>query len=507
MQSAELENRMSVRITGGNTFPCPFGDFEILSKLGKGGMGNVFKAMDNSFKGGRLVALKIMDSFNSNDDQIKRFEAEANAMKELDHQNIVQVYGYGFEGEQQFIAMKYVEGTNLSELLKVRGRLDFPLMVNYAQQICRGLRYAHSFKIIHRDVKPSNIIVTKSDRIYITDFGISYIKDMDRLTTTGMAMGTPEYMSPEQCQGNDLNVQTDIYSVGCILYELITGNPPFIGNKPLAIAYNHVNKEPEALDVKRRGVPDQLTHIVNRCLAKSKLDRYKNMVEVLDDLDNVEFGAVTQAKETIKGKYKKHRENYDIETGEQKRITDSIRAITGTQTLKGFAALLTLILGIIAYLLFAKADGLGVITPESVAAEYMQTFADGPLSPDHLLDKKIGSAWASNGVFSEHMNPIKIIFSENTLVYTVGIAVGYQLSRDDSYQDRFEFFAKPKVVVIKTDNNQMRRIVLKNIKGVQYFNIQPFEAHSMELQIREIYSTGQSTPVAISELKVLGVEL
>ncbi len=496
-----------MKITGGNQFPCPFGDFEIIGKLGKGGMGNVFKAIDNSFKGGRMVALKIMDSYNSNDDQILRFEAEANAMKELDHQNIVQVYGYGFEGEQQFIAMKYVEGTNLSDLLKVRGRLDFPLVVNYAQQICRGLRYAHSYKIIHRDVKPSNIIVTKSDRIYITDFGISYMKDMDRLTTTGMAMGTPEYMSPEQCQGNELNVQTDIYSVGCILYELMAGDPPFVGSKPLAIAYNHVNKDPEAIDLKRRGIPEQLIMIVNKCLAKSKLDRYKNMVEVLDDLDNVEFGKVTQYKETLKDKYKKKKYNHDVATGEHRNITDSIRAITGTKSLTGFAMVFTVLVAIIAYLFFARSNGIKQITPDLVQSGYTHNFVDGPLSPENMVDKKLGSAWASEGAFTDNLNPITITFNDNTLIYTIGIAGGYQLSRDDKYQDRFSFFAKPKVVVIKSNNNQSRRVVLQNVKGTQYFNVQPFEATQIELYIKEVYRTDQDAPVALSELSFIGLEL
>ena len=201
-------------------FPRPFNNnYELLGTLGKGGMGCVYKALDKKLK--REVAFKILDS-TSDQEAIKRFYLEAQAMKELDHQNVVHVFDFGSQGNQLFISMTYVKGTALSDILQQKSQLSFEAIEIIIKQIARGLLYAHSKGIVHRDVKPSNIMITHDNRVYLMDFGISYIQEMekDRLTQTGMTMGTPEYMSPEQCHGDEVTVQSDIYSMGVILYEM-----------------------------------------------------------------------------------------------------------------------------------------------------------------------------------------------------------------------------------------------------------------------------------------------
>ena len=175
-------------------FPRPFNEnYDLIGTLGKGGMGYVFKALDKKLK--REVAFKILDA-TADEEAIQRFYLEAQAMKELDHQNIVHVFDFGQQDKQLFIAMTYVQGISLAEILQNKSKLSFEAIEVIIKHIARGLLYAHSKGIVHRDVKPSNIMLTRDNRVYVMDFGISYIQEMEkeRLTRTGMTMGTPEYM-------------------------------------------------------------------------------------------------------------------------------------------------------------------------------------------------------------------------------------------------------------------------------------------------------------------------
>ena len=239
------------------SFPRPFNEnYELLGTLGKGGMGYVYKALDKKLK--REVAFKILDS-TSDGEAIKRFYLEAQAMKELDHQNIVHVFDFGQQDKQLFISMTYVQGISLAEILQNKSKLSFEAIEVIIKQIARGLLYAHSKGIVHRDVKPSNIMLTRDNRVYIMDFGISYIQEMEkeRLTRTGMTMGTPEYMSPEQCHGDEVTLQSDIYSMGVILYEMTCGRLPFEGSRPVEIALKHVwNRPPPPNSSAKTSPPD-----------------------------------------------------------------------------------------------------------------------------------------------------------------------------------------------------------------------------------------------------------
>ena len=266
-------------------FPRPFNDdYDLLGVLGKGGMGYVYKALQKKLN--REVALKVLDT-SSDKESIERFYMEAQAMKELDHQNLVQVYDFGEQSNQFFIAMTYVKGSTLADVLANRSRLDFDAIDIIAKQVARGLLYAHSKGIVHRDVKPSNIMITHDNRVYLMDFGISHIQETERLTLTGMTMGTPEYMSPEQCHGDQVTIQSDIYSLGVILFEMTCGRLPFIGAKPIEIAIKHVQEQPPAPESFRPDIPNGLSALILKCLKKHVADRFHDMQELLDALDNV----------------------------------------------------------------------------------------------------------------------------------------------------------------------------------------------------------------------------
>jgi serine/threonine protein kinase len=229
-------------------FPRPFNtDYELLGVLGKGGMGSVYKA--RQVKLNRLVALKVLHIEGDSEEEKeaeKRFYSEAQAMKELNHQNLATVYDFGKQDDKIFIAMTFVEGEALSDIIKREKNLPVKNAMYIAWQIARGLEYAHERGIIHRDIKPSNIMIMKNNAVCIIDFGISITTDSQRLTNPGMTMGTPEYMSPEQCQNRNVTLQSDIYSFGIVFYEMLSGDPPFVGGASLSILNRHLHERPKS---------------------------------------------------------------------------------------------------------------------------------------------------------------------------------------------------------------------------------------------------------------------
>jgi serine/threonine protein kinase len=267
--------------------PERFGNFRILGKLGKGGMGDIYKAMQEPLN--RVVALKVLPPQLARDDEFsRRFVVEAKAISRLSHQNIVNIYEFGEDGGYSFIAMQYIDGMDLGDYIYENKTITIPQIINFSKQICRGLRYAHSHEVVHRDIKPQNILLDKKDDIYITDFGIAKIFADTNITLAGSTVGTPEYMSPEQAQGKNIDAQSDIYSLGIVMYEMLTRKPPFIGNSSMAVAYKQVHEAPIPPSTKRKDIPPQLEMIVLKALRKEKRERYHTVDELLEHLDRVD---------------------------------------------------------------------------------------------------------------------------------------------------------------------------------------------------------------------------
>ncbi|MBN1601578.1 MAG: serine/threonine protein kinase [Chitinispirillaceae bacterium] len=276
-----------------DVIPQKLGHFKILGKIGKGGMGDIFKAVQEPLN--RVVALKVLPPQLSRDDEFtKRFEIEAKAISLLQHHNIVSLYEYGEEEGLRFFAMQFVDGTDLGRYINDNKMLPIHEIIDLSKQICRGLRYAHSNNIIHRDIKPQNILLEKNGTVRISDFGIAKIFSNTGITLTGSAVGTPEYMSPEQAQGQKLDVQTDIYSLGILMYEMLTRRPPFMGSNPMAVAYKQVHELPVPPSAKRKDTPKRLELIILKAIKKDKRDRYATIEEMLDHLDSVDPGDMVQ---------------------------------------------------------------------------------------------------------------------------------------------------------------------------------------------------------------------
>ena len=257
--------------------------YKILSKLGEGGMGVVYKAED--LKLNRFVALKFLPPHVSDDDATQRFVNEAHAVSALDHPNICAIHEIDQTPEgQMFIAMPCYEGASLQAIVK-EGPLDLGQAVDIASQVTKGLAKAHEKGIIHRDIKPGNILVTSDGLAKIVDFGLAKLATQTRLTRAGTTVGTVMYMSPEQAKGEETDQRSDIWSLGVVLYEMVTGRAPFRGEHEQAIIYSIVNQAPELVSRLLPGVPKGLDRIVAKALAKSPSDRYQRMSELAVDLD------------------------------------------------------------------------------------------------------------------------------------------------------------------------------------------------------------------------------
>ncbi len=251
--------------------------YRIAEKLGEGAMGAVYKAEDTKLR--RTVALKFL--LKQEPEQRERFLREAQAAASLHHPNICTLFE--IDEEHGFLAMEFVEGRSLKEKITERP-LKVEEALDLAVQIAQGLHAAHEKGVVHRDIKPANILLTAQGQVKITDFGLAALTGKTRLTKSGVSMGTPAYMSPEQVKSETADRRTDIWSLGVVLYEMISGRLPFPGDSEQAVSYGIVNTEPEPLTAVRSGLTVEMDRIAAKLLAKKSGERYQNVEDVLVDL-------------------------------------------------------------------------------------------------------------------------------------------------------------------------------------------------------------------------------
>jgi serine/threonine-protein kinase len=266
------------------------GRYAIQSELGRGAMGVVYKATDTALE--RTVAVKTVNMSLERDGAEKyeaRFYQEARAAGSLNHPNIVTVYDVGKEGNVAYMAMEFIQGAELRSLLAEGRALPVSQAVSIAAQVAEGLAYAHEHGVVHRDIKPANIMVLADGPVKITDFGIARMRaNNDELTQSGMMLGSPKYMSPEQVIGKRADHRSDIFSLGVIVYEMLSGGAPFSGENVTALMYQIVNFAPPAPSAVNPAVPELLNFIVAKMLAKPLEERYQSAAELANDLRNCE---------------------------------------------------------------------------------------------------------------------------------------------------------------------------------------------------------------------------
>jgi eukaryotic-like serine/threonine-protein kinase len=273
--------------------------YEVEELVGHGGMSSVYKAKDSLLE--RHVALKVLhEQYSSDDEFVERFKREARSVAQLQHPNIVTVIDRGEENGRQFIVFEYIDGENLKEHVVRKGRLDVREALEIASEVARGLAFAHDQGLIHRDVKPQNVLLNGDGRAKVTDFGIARTLDVDGMTQTGTVLGTSNYIAPEQASGGRVDAQSDVYALGVVLYELLAGEVPFPGESFIAVAMKHMHEPaPNILDV-RGDVPLRVAAAIDRALDKDPEQRFPTMdafaaelEACLAELDHGEDGDAT----------------------------------------------------------------------------------------------------------------------------------------------------------------------------------------------------------------------
>ena len=260
--------------------------YELLEKVGEGGMAVVYKARCNKLN--RYVAVKILkNEYSDNDEIVSKFKREATAIAKLSHNNIVNVLDVGTQGDINYIVMEYVDGKTLKEVVEEFGKISCETALTIAIQIAKALECAHKNGIIHRDIKPQNILVTSDGLVKVTDFGIAKIADSATLTNTSTILGSAHYFSPEQAKGGFIDNKTDIYSLGIVMYEMLTGKLPFEADSPVTIALKHLQEDPVPPKELNPKIPESLNKVVLKCMEKDANNRYQNVNELISDLQKI----------------------------------------------------------------------------------------------------------------------------------------------------------------------------------------------------------------------------
>jgi len=365
------------------------GRYQIIEELGTGGMGKVYRAVDKKLN--EEVALKLIKPEIASDSKtLERFSQELRIARKIVHKNVGRMYELMEDGQVHFITMEFISGQDLRGLIRQSGQLAAGTAVSIAKQVCEGLSEAHRLGVVHRDLKPSNIMIDREGQARIMDFGIARSLKGKGITGEGVVIGTPEYMSPEQVEGKEADQRADIYSLGIILYEMVTGRVPFEGDTPFSIAYKHKHEAPVEPRKFNPQLPDALNRVILRSMEKDREKRYQGAEELLADLEKVEKGAPAAAERT---------------TAPRKPLTS--KEITVTFSLKkllvpALAAVAVVALAAVAFVIFRK-SGPG-LDPKLVVVAIFEN-QTGDTSLDSL--GRMASDWITQGL--SQINTIKVV--------------------------------------------------------------------------------------------------
>ncbi|MGL5245110.1 MAG: Stk1 family PASTA domain-containing Ser/Thr kinase [Sarcina sp.] len=262
--------------------------YEILEVIGEGGMSYVYKAQDKKLN--RFVAVKILkDNFKNNEEIVNKFKREATSIATLSNANIVNVLDVGTQDDKHYIVMEYVKGKTLKDIVVEKGMLPYEVALSIGIKVAKALECAHKSGIIHRDVKPQNILVTEEGVVKVADFGIAKSMDASTIAHTNSVLGSAHYFSPEQAKGSFVDYRTDLYSLGVVLYEMVTGVVPFDGDSPVSVAIKHIQEEPIQPKNLNSSIPDSLNYLIMKAISKEPIERYQTARDIINDLEKIKL--------------------------------------------------------------------------------------------------------------------------------------------------------------------------------------------------------------------------
>ena len=342
-----------------NQQPTVFNErYELHRQIAKGGMADVFLARDLLLD--RPVAVKVLfDQFSQDPNFVERFRREAQRAANLNHPNIVSVYDWGEEKGTYFIVMEYVEGRSLAEIIQSEGSLSPDKVAEVASEVAAALSFAHRNGIVHRDVKPGNVLVAPNGHIKVADFGIAraLTNIQNDLTQAGTVMGTATYISPEQAQGKEVDPRSDLYSLGVMIYEMLLGRPPFVGETPVAVAYQHVQDSPPSLRLAGAPIAESLEAVTMKLLAKNPVNRYPTAEDLRSDLRRYQEGAHDLSLGSPSGgAVRQPQKNSDLAIGRNRLGTRRDDGFRRTALFTVFMGILLVVLG---YLVIQFLDTIG----------------------------------------------------------------------------------------------------------------------------------------------------
>lgn len=427
--------------------------YEMIEKVGNGGMSTVYKATDKVLK--RNVAVKILrDEFTTDEEFIKRFEAEAQSAARLAHANIVSIYDVGVDGNLYYIVMELIQGKTLKEIIiKERGPLPWKWSVNVAIQIASALEMAHKNNIVHRDIKPHNIIITEDGIAKVTDFGIAKAVSNSTITAFGTTIGSVHYFSPEHARGGFTDAKSDLYSLGVVMYEMVTGKVPFDADTPVSVALKHMQEEPEEPIEINPKVPVAINKIIMKALQKDTTLRYQSASEMLKDLkkslkdpegdfiEEIEYDATARTQKINLGEYGEIEEDIPNSRNKKGKKEGKIR-----QFIKNHKVISTIV-------------GLILLFSLSLGGTLLALNVTNP--PEVEMPNVVG---LSKEEAQKEVEAAKLKFEVEKEEYHKDVPEGYVISQDPTYMERFNKVKEGSIVSVIISKGQEKATV-PNVKG------------------------------------------
>ena len=444
--------------------------YEIIEKIGNGGMATVYKATDKVLK--RYVAVKILrDEFTTDEEFIKRFEVEAQSAARLTHPNIVSIYDVGVDGNLYYIVMELIQGKTLKEIIiKEKGPLPWKWSINVAIQIASALEMAHKNNIIHRDIKPHNIIITEDGVAKVTDFGIAKAVSNSTITAFGTTIGSVHYFSPEHARGGFTDAKSDLYSLGVVMYEMLTGRVPFDADTPVSVALKHMQEEPEEPIEVNPNIPTSVNKIVMKALQKDTTLRYQTATEMLVDLkkslkdpdgdfvEELEYDPTASTQVIDTNKIKNESQQKNANNKKDGKLKTFIKKHKGLSIFIGLILLFVLSLG-------GTILALNITNP-----------------PEVEMPNVVG---LSKEEAQAEIEAAKLVFEVEKEEYNKDVPEGYVISQDPTYMERFNKVKQGSTVKVVISKGQEKTTVPKVVGMEKDEAIKALEDAKLEVQVVE----------------------